>query len=76
MYCLMLDGFPLDKQSIEHFCLANSSLHDSVALHSEAALRCGLVAGMKETNTSFARVTLDQDQMAECLIGSISLIWN
>ena len=56
VYCLMLDGFPLDKQSIEHFCLANSSLHDGVALHSEAALRCGLVAGMKETNPGFARV--------------------
>ena len=54
MLTLMLDGFPLDKQSIEHFCLANSSLHDAVALHSEAALRCGVVAGMKETNSSFA----------------------
>ena len=53
---LMLDGFPLDKQSIEHFCLANSSLHDGVALHSEAALRCGVVAGMKETNSGFAKV--------------------
>ena len=56
VYTLMLDGFPLDKQSVEHFCLANSSLHDSVALHSEAALRCGLVAGMKETNAGFATV--------------------
>ena len=53
---LMLDGFPLDKQSIEHLCLANSSLHDGVALHSEAALRCGVIAGMKETNATFARL--------------------
>jgi hypothetical protein len=54
---VMLDGFPLDKQSIEHVCLSNSSLDSaSQAIHSEAALRCGVVAGMKETNAGFARL--------------------
>ena len=53
---LMLDGFPLEKQSIEHLCLSNASLSDGVALHSEAALRCGVIAGMKETNESFERL--------------------
>jgi hypothetical protein len=53
---LMFDGFPLEKQSLEHMCLSNASVRDGIALHSEASLRCGLVAGTKETNAGLARL--------------------
>lgn len=53
---LMFDGFPLEKQSLEHMCLSKASVHDGIALHSEASLRCGLVAGTKETNAGLARL--------------------
>ena len=53
---ILMDGFPLDKQSIEHLCIANCSMPDSYAMHSEAMLKCVTVGRMSESNAGLKKM--------------------
>ena len=53
---LLMDGFPLDKQSIEHLCVANCSMPDTFAIHSEAMLKCVTVGRMSESNAGLKKM--------------------
>ena len=49
---ILMDGFPLDEQSIEHLCFANCSMPESYAMHS----KCVTVGRMSESNAGFKKM--------------------
>ena len=53
---ILMDGFPLDKQSIEHLCIANCSMPEKFSIHSEAMLKCVTVGRMSESNASLLKL--------------------
>eukprot|EP00965_Chrysotila_dentata_P260313 6213859-Pleurochrysis_carterae.AAC.1 len=52
---VMFDGFPVERLSICHFCVANASLRPQLSSHSEQLLRVVSCAKVSETNAQLTK---------------------
>eukprot|EP00965_Chrysotila_dentata_P001833 60636-Pleurochrysis_carterae.AAC.1 len=74
---IMFDGFPVERISICHFCVANASLRPELSSQSEQLLRVVSCARISETNRQLRRAlelnSFDADFNACVSKGGISL---